>query len=177
VSAGGGGALIGIAGIGKTAASPPTGAAAVTGGAGAGAEAGGGAAAACNVPPTAPDSSDGAAAVVGGGFCCAAGAATNGTVASANFALARSANSLAATPPRTVGASDFGFGGTLARFGYGASAFGGGGRASAIGPPSRSCHQSTGFIDAPDEHPASTMTTPTALQTRKPRTAARRSRS
>jgi hypothetical protein len=32
---------------------------------------------------------------------------------------------------------------------------GGGGRCLAISPPSKSCHQLTGFIDEDDEHPAS----------------------
>lgn len=50
-----------------------------------------------------------------------------------------------------------GFGGTVARLGYGSSAPGGGGRCLAISPPCRSCHQLTGFIDeGNDEHPANT---------------------
>lgn len=53
--------------------------------------------------------------------------------------------------------------GTVERLGYGAFALGGAGRSSAIRPPSRLCHQSTGFSDVlPELHAASSDTAGTA---------------
>jgi hypothetical protein len=46
-----------------------------------------------------------------------------------------------------------GFGGTLARLGYGWLAPGGGGRCWAIAPPCRLCHQLTGFSEDWEEQP------------------------
>lgn len=130
-----------------------TGAAADAGGVGAG----GGAEAAWSFAPSPSESAPGAAAAAGAG-AGAGGGGVSGSVVSAYLPLARSASNPLATPARSVWLSALGLAGTLARLGYGASAFGGGGRAWAIGPPSMSCHQSTGFIVAGIEQPACSST-------------------
>lgn len=115
---------------------------------------GGGAVAACSFAPSGSVSCDGGVAA-GGGAAGAAGGAVKGACAAAYVALARSESSRVDIWLRNEAASEVGRAGTLARLGYGASAFGGGGRASLIGPPSSSCHQSTGFIDDCAEQPPS----------------------
>jgi hypothetical protein len=84
-----------------------------------------------------------------------------GVAAAMYSACARSA-----TRPWVIDSNAFlsgvaGLGGTAARFGYGWLLPGGGGRCSAISPPSRWCHQFTGLIDdwELDEHPASSSGT------------------
>ena len=82
-----------------------------------------------------------------------------GASAATCCALLRSAISALAMLSSAARSGCAGFGGTVARLGYGWSAPGGGGRSSAILPPSRPCHQLTGFIDeGNEEHPASAST-------------------
>jgi hypothetical protein len=69
--------------------------------------------------------------------------------------LVRSATSEAVSFFIASASAGGGLGGTVDRFGYAASTPGGGGRCSAILPPSDRCHQFTGFIDDVEEHPVS----------------------
>src|SRR5271166_202558 len=92
-----------------------------------------------------------------------------GAAAAICCALARSAISALEILVSAARSGCAGFGGTVARFGYGWSAPGGGGLSSAILPPCRSCHQLTGFIDAgSDEHPASSSASNGARPQRRP---------
>ena len=92
-----------------------------------------------------------------------------GAAAAACWALVRSAISAVAMLASAARSGASGFGGTEAKFGYGWSAPGGGGRSSAILPPCRSCHQLTGFIDAgSDEHPANSSANNGARRKRRP---------
>jgi polyhydroxyalkanoate synthase subunit PhaC len=77
----------------------------------------------------------------------------NGTDCAACCAFARSATSESVSFFNASASGTSGFGGTVAILGYGWSAPGGGGRCSAIFPPSCRCHQLTGFIDEIVEQP------------------------
>ena len=80
---------------------------------------------------------------------------TNCTPAASCWALPRSAMSASAICWRNFGSDGAGRAGTVPRFGYGSSAPGGAGRSSAILPPCRPCHHSTGLSAAgTDEQPA-----------------------
>ena len=80
----------------------------------------------------------------------------NGAASAARWAWARSATRPAVSASNCLRSGGVGRSGTLARLGYGSSAPGGGGRRLAISPPSRLCHQFTGFIERnPEEQPAS----------------------
>jgi hypothetical protein len=95
------------------------------------------------------------------GDACGEDGSAIGDAAAMYSACARSA-----TKPWVIDSSCFlsgvaGLGGTDARFGYGSLLPGGGGRCLAISPPSRWCHQFTGFIDdwESDAHPTSSSGT------------------
>jgi hypothetical protein len=80
----------------------------------------------------------------------------NGANAARCCALARSAISPLDRLASAARSGSAGFGGTVARLGYGSVAPGGGGRCCAIAPPCSPCHQDTGFIDdGNDEQPDS----------------------
>lgn len=79
----------------------------------------------------------------------------NGVACAACCALVRSATNDAVSFFIASTSAGGGLGGTVDRFGYAASAPGGGGRCSAILPPCERCHQFTGFIEDVEEHPVS----------------------
>jgi hypothetical protein len=76
----------------------------------------------------------------------------NGAACAACWALVRSATREAVSFFIASASAGGGLGGTVDKFGYAASAPGGGGRCSAILPPSWRCHQFTGLIEDV-EHP------------------------
>lgn len=84
------------------------------------------------------------------GLRAGAGAAvtTSGSRATSRRTPSRSAVSCAVNATRCGPGVGVGRPGTAAKLGYGSSAPGGPGRCSAIAPPSRLCHQSTGFASA-----------------------------
>jgi hypothetical protein len=86
----------------------------------------------------------------------------SGVVSAICCAFARSATSDADRASSATRSGALGLAGTVARFGYGALSFGGGGRSSAILPPSSECHQFTGFIAEWEEQPASSGAAMTA---------------
>jgi hypothetical protein len=156
-----GGGLSGTAGNGAAAldastgcgAAPADGAGCAVGDAGAacawaggtGAAAEGGADAATKL---ALDDSSSAGGATGRGAGWAGGGAGGESAVFITYcALARSAARPLAISVRTAGLPGAGRGGTVPSEGNGASAFGGGGRSSAIRPPSSECHQSTGSLE------------------------------
>jgi hypothetical protein len=84
------------------------------------------------------------------------GSAT-GFSAAVCWAFVRSATSASVNRRIASLSGGSGRGGTVDRFGYGWSVFGGAGRSCAMRPPSRLCHQPTGLNDdCPDPHPGNT---------------------
>ncbi len=79
----------------------------------------------------------------------------SGASCAACCALVRSATSDAVSFFIASASGGAGLGGTVDRFGYASLAPGGGGRCSAIFPPSDRCHQFTGFIEDVEEQPLS----------------------
>lgn len=86
-----------------------------------------------------------------------------GTRAASCWALVRSATSASAICRRTDASVGVGLAGTVARLGNGSAAPGGGGRCSAMAPPCKPCHHSTGLTEAgKDEQPVRSSPAPSA---------------
>lgn len=77
-----------------------------------------------------------------------AGAAVNGSRATSRRTPSRSATSCAVNATRCAAGVGAGRAGTDAKLGYGSLAPGGSGRCSLMAPPSKLCHQATGFASS-----------------------------